>query len=568
MYRSRAQAITGIEVKHFIPENGIPYSIPKYQSEVKYDVREETDHIHGSDEESMSVHDYSTDSDCSLEPSPQPAHPSLTQNNSSLKYNHMRHQSFSISMTLSMSKDSFVVRSSRPRSQTTKPRLNSQSFNHYHINSITIHTHFTRTTNHDSDDEKSITDSTDTDVGDEHKNEHAIIEPTTEHSKCKIIEQEIVESEETYFRGLNLLLNELIIPMFKQHLMDKKYYKHCVSNLPQLLAFHGRFLGQMHQVYSDNIKSISQVFSEQNKEEFIHLYLKYIRDYDSILELFGNTLHKNTKLQMFLKQKRKEKKPLTNFLILPVQRITRYVLLWTDLKKHTQETNADYMNIAAALALIEEITNEINERKKRIEDRTQCLQIQEALSNLAEPIVKPGRAYLKQFVFVKKSNKHQRQFFCFNDIIIVTNSSWQVKAIIDIRTVEIKIQPPKLKKKASSFGLGSLSKSKENEQNQTTGFAEFILLYWKVKPCCYVSRTMDDVHDFERMIKHNRLMLIDRDLAQQSGTSEIRDALRQNGVSQAEDYEKEIASIKTKRKRGNATADMHIYLATPCNCAM
>lgn len=44
---------------------------------------------------------------------------------------------------------------------------------------------------------------------------------------------------------------------------------------------------------------------------------------------------------------------------------------------------------------------------------SQCLQIQEALDGLKEPIVdaQEDRTFVEQFVFVKKDIKHQRLFF-------------------------------------------------------------------------------------------------------------------------------------------------------------
>merc|ERR1719474_1514698 len=72
------------------------------------------------------------------------------------------------------------------------------------------------------------------------------------------------------------------------------------------------------------------------------LYLEYIGNYEKLLDLFGAKQHRNQQLTAFLREKRREKKPLSGFLILPVQRIPRYILLLRDLKKNTAETASDY----------------------------------------------------------------------------------------------------------------------------------------------------------------------------------------------------------------------------------
>eukprot|EP01083_Nonionella_stella_P228800 810557_1 len=509
----------------------------------------------------------------------------------------------------------------RPSSGTKKTRhITQQSFKHFRIQSVTIHGGFTLDHSKHNDALMNVIigamDPLDEELEEQDEQEEdsdmetatykssVIIHDTPKDKKVTFQEpeedptrgyilREIVATEETYYRGLAVLLTELIMPLFDNGLIDDKYYSQCISNLPELITFHDGFLTQLIDAYeqeddqkdNDSFTSIAQVFTAQNKEEFVDMYMRYIRDYDAILNLFGNTFHNNVEVQTFLKQKRKEKKPLTNYLILPVQRVPRYILLLTDLKKHTKPTDRDYKNIESALEFVDEITKEINERQRKIENFTQCLQIQEALSNLTQPIVKTNRTYQKQFVFVKKSNKHQRQFFCFNDVVIMTNHHWVVKEIMDIRIVDIKrkegdavkkkisfrmasnknrddmkedAQPTELKKKRTlrdRFG-GHKNKDDHDEQMEET-FSEFVLLYANVKPCTYFSKTEEDVVEFEKLIKNNRLMMIDHDLAQAGGTAEIRETLKVVGVSQADDYQQEIKSKRTKRARGNASADFH-----------
>merc|ERR1719474_2103388 len=168
------------------------------------------------------------------------------------------------------------------------------------------------------------------------------------------------------------------------------------------------------------------------------LYLEYIGNYEKLLDLFGAKQHRNQQLTAFLREKRREKKPLSGFLILPVQRIPRYILLLRDLKKNTAETASDYEVIDECRVMIESITKEIEERKAKIENLSQCMQIQEALSGLKTPIVDTNidRKFLEEFIFIKKGIKHQRIFFVFNDIVIIANEKWRVKQRLSINTME------------------------------------------------------------------------------------------------------------------------------------
>merc|ERR1719361_2883943 len=111
------------------------------------------------------------------------------------------------------------------------------------------------------------------------------------------------------------------------------------------------------------------------------------------MDLFGSTFHGNVNLESFLKQKRRERKPLSGFLISPIQRVPRYILLLTDLRKHinADDDPSDFKDINNAVTMMRNITHEINEKKKKIENLSQCLQIQESLDGLKEPIVSNDR---------------------------------------------------------------------------------------------------------------------------------------------------------------------------------
>eukprot|EP01083_Nonionella_stella_P045233 121571_1 len=638
-----------IDLQNFNHGGRIPL-YQTYESSVKFPnpPQHNSDCKSSSEDELFLPHDDLTDSDdLGIEPAPlSPKHvsnitPYIASNGAkSPKTSIVFHEDLEHIQSDSVTRSkgvSFTVPRARSRSGAKTPKkkrhLTRNSFHHFRIHSITIHGDSALEMSHnehskdnpldealmnalinanDALDPNSVIDDADTNKKPHHEASGTVVlhdptsspvdgtqkrrvtfqEPDTD-PKRDFIEREIITTEETYYRGLDVLLTELIMPMFDEELIEDKYYSECVSNLPELIAFHDSFLMQLIEAYEheddekdgDSFTSMAQVFTRQNKKEFVDMYMRYIRDYDAILNLFGNTFHNNVEVQTFLKQKRKEKKPLTNYLILPVQRVPRYILLLTDLKKHTKPTDRDYKNIESALEFVDEITKEINERQRKIENFTQCLQIQEALSNLTQPIVKTNRTYQKQFVFVKKSNKHQRQFFCFNDVVIMTNHHWVVKEIMDIRIVDIKrkegdavkkkisfrmasnknrddmkedAQPTELKKKRTlrdRFG-GHKNKDDHDEQMEET-FSEFVLLYANVKPCTYFSKTEEDVVEFEKLIKNNRLMMIDHDLAQAGGTAEIRETLKVVGVSQADDYQQEIKSKRTKRARGNASADFH-----------
>jgi hypothetical protein len=58
---------------------------------------------------------------------------------------------------------------------------------------------------------------------------------------------------------------------------------------------------------------------------------------------------------------------LDSFLIMPVQRIPRYILLLSELKKHTPSDHPDYPKITEAWTSMQEVANYVNEKKRESE---------------------------------------------------------------------------------------------------------------------------------------------------------------------------------------------------------
>eukprot|EP01084_Bolivina_argentea_P237312 398855_1 len=193
------------------------------------------------------------------------------------------------------------------------------------------------------------------------------------------IEAEIVSTEERYCDVLNTLLNELIQPMFDLGYVDDKYSHQIRSSLPKMYEFHQHLLAKLQDIDgNDTVCAVLNACIKKKREHFIDIYNEFIKDYNGILDLFGITFHgsSSSELNRFLQMKRQERKPLSAFLILPVQRVPRYILLLRDLLKNTEETSDDYGLIQEAVGMIKDITLILNERKRAIENVSQCLQIQ------------------------------------------------------------------------------------------------------------------------------------------------------------------------------------------------
>ena len=67
---------------------------------------------------------------------------------------------------------------------------------------------------------------------------------------------------------------------------------------------------------------------------------------------------------------------LEDFLVKPIQRLPKYVLLLKDLLKHTNEDHPDYNNISSTLNEFHRVNDENNKNMDRFMNRLQVLDLE------------------------------------------------------------------------------------------------------------------------------------------------------------------------------------------------
>eukprot|EP01114_Cavostelium_apophysatum_P020874 TRINITY_DN7121_c0_g1_i2.p1 TRINITY_DN7121_c0_g1~~TRINITY_DN7121_c0_g1_i2.p1 ORF type:complete len:238 (-),score=54.15 TRINITY_DN7121_c0_g1_i2:161-874(-) len=129
---------------------------------------------------------------------------------------------------------------------------------------------------------------------------------------------------------------------------------------------------------------------------------------------------------------------LSSLLIMPVQRVPRYVLLLTELKKLTPETHPDYENITKAVKLIREIAGSLNEFIKDAESRNSVLIVSNQLVGLKQSLLEPHRRLIKQGILKKITSRMIQTcyLFLFNDILVYSHrqilTSYQYNGTIEL----------------------------------------------------------------------------------------------------------------------------------------
>lgn len=106
---------------------------------------------------------------------------------------------------------------------------------------------------------------------------------------------------------------------------------------------------------------------------FLRVYIQYVNNYSQALETYNQLCSGNPAFSEFITKtnNRKEVLPvggLEGLLIMPIQRIPRYVLLLEDLLKATPEGHCDRDLLISSLAQVRSVAAEINEKKRGVEN--------------------------------------------------------------------------------------------------------------------------------------------------------------------------------------------------------
>ncbi|KAI3650465.1 hypothetical protein MP228_003946 [Amoeboaphelidium protococcarum] len=141
------------------------------------------------------------------------------------------------------------------------------------------------------------------------------------------------------------------------------------------------------------VKSVGKFFIEHY--DGLKLYLKFVDNYSAAKEAIRRSDENSAAYRVFiaecLKNKDFQKQGIVDFLILPIQRVTRYVLLLQDYKKHMPADHPDFENVASALNLLRQLANTVNEVKRNEEEMTRMFLIVRLVENIPPTIISAQR---------------------------------------------------------------------------------------------------------------------------------------------------------------------------------
>jgi len=108
----------------------------------------------------------------------------------------------------------------------------------------------------------------------------------------------------------------------------------------------------------------------------LQVYVGYAENYDNAMKCYGKVIAQNSKSKKLLKDcEQKAGNILEAFLILPIQRIPRYILLLNQIISHTDHAHPDLESLKQAVAQIRDLCSALNEAPKRLQATAEMLSV-------------------------------------------------------------------------------------------------------------------------------------------------------------------------------------------------
>ena len=158
-------------------------------------------------------------------------------------------------------------------------------------------------------------------------------------------------------------------------------------------------------------------------------YSSYINSFHLSLSSLLSLCKQNKTFDKWYKETEKNERlnrmDFSDYSILPVQRIPRYVLLLDQLYANTSDQHIDKSGLLSALSYARSLADQINERKAMSENMQKVYQIQQSLIGSSIPtLLQSSRSFIRSGQILILSDRiHHRYMILFNDLILITKRS-------------------------------------------------------------------------------------------------------------------------------------------------
>ena len=217
-----------------------------------------------------------------------------------------------------------------------------------------------------------------------------------------------------------------------------------------ILGFNEMFSKELRESGPDEVGKVFLKFLS-----FLKIYSDYASDYQTALNNYNRLTRESPSLAAKLEE-RKTNSPsklrFEDYIIMPVQRVPRYLLLLGELIKHTANTHDDYQSLVTSERAISEIVTSINEAVRKSNGARRLRDLEEKGVNV-DRLITPtrflvregavkvtegargkiasleGKRHITDSISKRDKKKETKHFFLFNDILVHVKDSQMIKGV-------------------------------------------------------------------------------------------------------------------------------------------
>lgn len=158
---------------------------------------------------------------------------------------------------------------------------------------------------------------------------------------------------------------------------------------------------------------------------FLKSYAQYCNRFEESNQVLHNTLEGNSKFKRFVKKGVKNARckglDLESFLIMPVQRIPRYILLLRDMLKHTDPAHPDYATLQQSIEVMSAVAKGVNDSVARFQRSAKLVSIEQELC-IEIGLVQPNREFIEEWLLSNllegRTKPRNVKVYVLNDMLI------------------------------------------------------------------------------------------------------------------------------------------------------
>lgn len=258
----------------------------------------------------------------------------------------------------------------------------------------------------------------------------------------KHVATECLTTEQSYLGSLKTLIRDFLEPVKRSKVISPTEYASLFSNIEAIATDHEQFEQLLKNRIAtwDDSSVLADIFL-QHSAFFVH-YGLYLENYSKATVAMHFIRKKHPKFDQMLKSFEDQLLKTTmhtvdSFLIMPVQRLPRYRLLLSDMRKYTPPSMQEYMELERAVAYVDETLKELNshiakdgaEQTKKLLMIESSIQGDHSIMKADRKFVREGTLQVKKIKIGDKTNAAKKKVkeklkglkayvFLFNDAIV------------------------------------------------------------------------------------------------------------------------------------------------------